>query len=168
MAATHKSAEYGYNSITKEWYSNKVGNGCNLPSIPNTNANGGAVLNYFKIANTLGSQEKTYNEGAVYVSIDVGAYSTTNVVWEIDWSRINIQREMSLSVWTEQPTIKINNKSDGFYSLNDCMFVGSCQVVYSPAPPQSDATFGVGSASGSIMLSTMSAASMILVAALII
>ena len=122
-------------------------------------------MGYFKV----GGYSTTYNDGEVYSDpIAIRANTSIDVTWEIDWTRTLEEQDMVFTVFAESSdSVFITDDSPYKYDVHSTFETG-CLKTCTGDVTVPMGTYGGGITSSSIALATISAASMVLVAALII
>ena len=94
----HRAREYGYSMSSASWYSNDDQNstGCNSPFIARKSSTGTSINNVCKIGTTATT---IYNDTIVFKTLNLASGASIPVMWEIDWNRPMIKKDIALSVW---------------------------------------------------------------------
>ena len=112
------------------------------------------------------------HDGEVYSDpIAIRATSSIDVTWEIDWTRTLQEQDMVFTVFAESSdSIVITNDSPYKYDeqISNMAETGCFPTCTGDTTVPLKGTYGGGTTSSSIALATISAASMVLAAALII
>lgn len=106
IAGTHRSREYGYKTSPVSYYTDINGTStCNNPFVAGKQANGtSSASHYFKV----GTAATLYNDGTIFKpAVSIAAGGSLVVVWEIDWRRDMVQKDIGLTTWANGPGITI-------------------------------------------------------------
>ncbi len=106
IAGTHRAREYGYKLSPVSFYTdvNKTST-CNNPFVVGKQADiTKSAQNNIKI----GTTTVIYNDGTIFRPVQtIAARGSLVVVWEIDWRRDMVQKDMALTAWANGPGITI-------------------------------------------------------------
>ena len=106
VAGTHRAREYGYKTSPVSFYTDTDGvTTCNAPFVAGKQANlTSSASHYFKV----GTAATLYNEGTIFKdAVSIAAGGSLVVVWEIDWRRSQVQKDIALTAWANGTGITI-------------------------------------------------------------
>ena len=110
VAGNQRARSYGYSNSNGTYYTGADGvTLCNGPFVAGKMSNlTSSAQNNIKV----GTTTTIYNDGTVFKTpVTIAAGATVAVVWEIDFRRTNMQKDMALTVWASGAGITITQSN---------------------------------------------------------
>jgi len=110
VAGNQRARSYGYSNSRGTYYTGADGvTLCNGPFVAGKMSNlTSSAQNNIKV----GTTTTIYNDGTVFKTpVTIAAGATVAVVWEIDFRRTDMQKDMALTVWASGAGITITQSN---------------------------------------------------------